>query len=198
MLASFAIHVLAIGWMVWLARPIFVHTALSAAGNGGRSQKITYLAPAELPRLQIPAKRITLVSPSPKLSLPRDPQRDHPPVTRVLNDSQPAKASAELAGTRWGTLIEGSVFDVRPALPEFYPDPPIYRLNLPPGVAGDVIVEVTIDARGNVIDTRLLQGIGYGIEDRVLATVQNWHFRPAMQDGRAIASKQDLHFHLPS
>ena len=63
---------------------------------------------------------------------------------------------------------------------------------------GDVIVEVTIDPHGNVVDTKLLQGIGYGVEQKVLEVLQRWHFRPAMRDGVTIASQHIVHFHYPS
>ena len=35
--------------------------------------------------------------------------------------------------------------------------------------------------QGNVVETKLLQGIGYGIEQKVLAVLQRWHFRPALR-----------------
>ena len=95
-----------------------------------------------------------------------------------------------------GSPIVGD--EVTPALPEVFPDPPVSRADLPFGVEGDVIVEVTIDAQGNVVETKLLQGIGYGIEQKVLAVLQRWHFRPAMRDGVTIASQHIVHFHYPS
>ena len=49
---------------------------------------------------------------------------------------------------------------------------------------GDVVVEVTIDERGNVVELKLIRGIGYGIEERVLATLKRWHFRPASETAR--------------
>ena len=78
---------------------------------------------------------------------------------------------------------------------------PIHRyraLTCPSGVEGDVIVEVTIDAQGNVVEMKLLQGIGYDVEQKVLAVLQRWHFRPAMRDGVTIASQHIVHFHYPS
>ena len=72
------------------------------------------------------------------------------------------------------------------------------RADLPAGVEGDVIVEVTIDAQGNVVETKLLQGIGYGIEQKVLAVLQRWHFRPATRDGVTISSQHIVHFHYPA
>ncbi len=79
-----------------------------------------------------------------------------------------------------------------------FPTLPISRADLPAGVQGDVIVEVTIDPEGNVVETKLIQGIGYGIEQKVLTVLQRWHFRPAMRDGVTIASQHIVHFHYPS
>src|SRR6202012_3915039 len=88
--------------------------------------------------------------------------------------------------------------EVKPAFPEVYPDPPVSRADRPSGVAGDVIVEVTIDPDGNVTETRLLQGIGYGIEQKVLEVLQRWHFHPAQRYGMNIASQHIVHFHYPA
>jgi TonB family protein len=85
-----------------------------------------------------------------------------------------------------------------PAFPEVYPDPLVSRADLPSGVQGDVIVEVTIDPSGKVVETKLLQGIGYGIEQKVLEVLPRWHFHPAMRDGVTIASQHIVHFHYPS
>jgi TonB family protein len=68
----------------------------------------------------------------------------------------------------------------------------------PPGLKGDVIVEVTIDEKGNIISTRLLSGLGHGVDERVVAVVQNWRYNPATRDGLPIPSQQDVHFHFPS
>jgi protein TonB len=44
----------------------------------------------------------------------------------------------------------------------------------------------------------VLKGLGHGIEEQVVAALRNWRFRPAMMDGRAIPSQQDVYFHFPS
>jgi hypothetical protein len=49
-----------------------------------------------------------------------------------------------------------------------------------------------------VVQTKLLQGIGYGIEQKVLSVLQRWHFRPASKDGATIASQHIVYFHYPS
>jgi protein TonB len=79
-----------------------------------------------------------------------------------------------------------------------FPDPPVFPWQVPNGLTGDVIVEVTIDAQGAVTDTRLLQSLKPDIDEKVVATVRNWRFSPATVDGVAISSRQDVHFHFPS
>jgi len=60
------------------------------------------------------------------------------------------------------------------------------------------IVEVTIDEKGSVADMRVLQSLKRDIDEKCVATLRNWRFRPAMLDGVAISSRQDVHFHFPS
>jgi TonB family protein len=193
---SFALHLVAAFILLRPPLAIFVKSSPSAAGLGGRSYETVYLSAPPAAQLVAPRKTIYLGRREPKLSLPHLAESRH----RARNNSrQPQIAdSKSLAGSILGTVAEGSWHDVRPALPLVFPDPEITRSTLPPGVTGEVIVEVTIDKVGNVIDTRLLQGMGYGIEEKVLAILSTWHFRPAMQDGQPIASKQDVHFHLPT
>ncbi len=127
------------------------------------------------------------------------------PVARKLDE--PSKTSADApditasAGSPYGVHIPGTPFTgpvVIPALPEVFPDPPVARSDLPPGVEGDVIVEVTIDEQGNVADLKLTQGIGYGVDEKVLAVLRRWHFRPATRNGLNIASQHLVHFHYPA
>ncbi|HEV2615458.1 MAG TPA: energy transducer TonB, partial [Candidatus Acidoferrales bacterium] len=84
-----------------------------------------------------------------------------------------------------------------PALPLIFPDPVIFPWQLD-DVRGDVVVEVTIDVQGNVTDTRVLQSLKQEIDQKVVATLRGWRFKPATVDGIAISSRQDVHFHFPS
>ncbi len=99
-----------------------------------------------------------------------------------------------------GSLANGlpSDHDVHVALPVVAPDPPILRRKLPDWLRGDVVVEVTIDEQGNVVKTKVLQTVGFGIEDIVVATLRQWRFTPATIDGVSVASRQDVYFHFPS
>jgi TonB family protein len=114
----------------------------------------------------------------------------------VVAEQSPQKSAAAV-GTEFGSVGSTSGIDARPALPVVFPDPAIFPWQLPNGLTGDVIVEVTIDDQGAVTETRLLQSLKPDIDQKVVATVRNWRFRPATVDGVAISSRQDVHFHYP-
>jgi hypothetical protein len=42
----------------------------------------------------------------------------------------------------------------------------------------------------------VLQSLGAAIDNKVLAALENWHFRPATRNGVAIPSKQDVYYHF--
>ena len=105
---------------------------------------------------------------------------------------------AHAAGSPLGTILDGPLTgeEVRPALPVVSPDPivPATELN---GLQGDVVVEVTIDEKGNVIQKVVIQSLAPVIDGRVLEALENWRFRPATRNGVAIPSKQDVYYHFP-
>ncbi len=184
------------------SRPVFVMPSDVALGIPESSGTLIYLAPTGAERA-VPAPE------KPKLALqvPPDPKppstpKPEPIIQENETDVDSAKPTeAARGGSPYGARIPGAPLtghEVIPALPQVFPDPAVSRADLPPGVQGDVIVEVTIDEQGNVVETKLIRGIGYGIEDRVLATLRQWHFRPAYRDGVTIASQHIVSFHYPS
>ena len=102
-----------------------------------------------------------------------------------------------LAGSPYGTLINGSASgdEVRPALPVQTVDPVAYPWELP-NMEGNVVVEITIDERGEIVNKSVLQSMGPKLDERALAALNGWHFHPATRNGVAIASKQDAVFHF--
>jgi periplasmic protein TonB len=64
------------------------------------------------------------------------------------------------------------------------------------GNNGDEIVEITIDEQGNVVKTAVLKSIRNDLDQKVIATVLGWRFKPATQDGVPIPSQQDVYFHF--
>lgn len=109
---------------------------------------------------------------------------------------EPAQAHA--AGSPLGTVLEGPLTgeEVRPALPVVSPDPHVAANELG-GIQGDVVVEVTIDEAGNIVQKVVIQSLTPAIDGKVLEALENWRFRPATRNGVPIASKQDVYYHFP-
>ncbi len=202
MVASLVVHVALLLALLYRAAPVFVTPSdvnFGLPGSSG-SRSIVYLAPVGAERTKTSAEepRLTLRPALPQKPKPHkvEAKRQEPEHATVDNAPDQTAQGGSPFGRVPGSPITGN--EVTPAFPEVYPDPPVSRGDLPAGVQGDVIVEVTIDPRGNVVETKLLQGIGYGVEQKVLDVLQRWHFHPAMRDGMTIASQHIVHFHYPS
>ena len=167
----------------WLNRaPMFVQPSSVAWGIHGNSANLIYF-----PRVAEPANTAKKVRFRPKTK--QKPAIQTPPPVESAR-----------AGSPEGSLAQGPVTGVEasPALPLVFPDPSIFPWQLPKGLQGDVIVEVTIDEHGTVTETKVVQSLQSDIDEKVIATLKNWRFRPASVDGVAISSRQDVHFHFPS
>jgi TonB family protein len=99
------------------------------------------------------------------------------------------------AGLPYGTLPGGPVYgdEIRPALPVATSDPVVYPWQWPTS-EGKVIIEITIDERGEIVRKTVLQSLGSDIDNKCLAALENWRFQPATQNGVPIPSKQDAIF----
>ncbi len=195
---SAAAHLAVLGFLLWQHRPIFISPSYMAAGDWGTATRIVYLAQhgsgaeqggeaQDAPRIKFPKVR-----PQPK---PRPEE-----IKADGNTPHDLPGVAPRAGSPYGSLTTGPItgHDWRPALPVAFADPVIRRSEVPPGTEGNVMIEITIDTAGDIISMEVRQKIGYGVEEKVLAALQRWHFRPATMDGVAIASKQYVFFHIPT
>ena len=70
---------------------------------------------------------------------------------------------------------------------------------LPPRFEQYLIVEITIDSEGRVIDARITAGeVEKKIATKVLAAVRQFKYRPATKEGIPIPSQTDLVIHIPT
>ena len=195
---SSAIHCLVAAVLCWPTAPVFVKPVLVARGEGGSTTPLSVV-------LYVPNDlQLAAAEKPPLLSLPASAQKKKQRTTlrkrtnvleEVENTPNPAEAGSE-QGSAYDGLSSGD--EVKPALPVTFQDLKIYRSELPSGLQGDVIVEITIDAQGLVVAERLLQGLGHGVDERVIAVLRDWRYRPATRNGMPIPSKYDVHFHFPS
>jgi protein TonB len=59
-------------------------------------------------------------------------------------------------------------------------------------MAGNVLVNLWVDAQGNPTHVRVLQGIGMGLDERALAAVKQYRFKPAMEGGKAVVVEMNI------
>jgi TonB family protein len=81
-----------------------------------------------------------------------------------------------------------------PAFPIFSPRPPVIDRSLLPANSQQVIVDVKVSATGDVLEATLVKGIGNALDQLVLSTVKTWRFHPAMLNGSAVPTEDELIF----
>lgn len=198
---SVAAHLVLLGVIAFHHPKVIELTPLWLAyGDSSHNYKLIYLpagadqdAP-EAAKLHFPAAT-NKPRPRPQLHTPKPA----PEPQRVMADAEAGDHNSR-AGSPLGTLIDGPItgHEVHVAYPVVYPDPPVDRAELPRDLIGDVVIEVTIDSTGTVVETKIVQAIGHGIDEKIEATLRRWHYQPATLDGTPVASRHDVHFHFPS
>ena len=198
---SVAAHLCLLAWFVLHnPKPIDMSPEWLAFGDASHTYQIIYVPPAK-----------DAASPeAAKLLFPRAPSKLHPhpkPQPQPKPAPQPEQTIADAeagdrdshAGSPLGRMIDGPItgHEVHVAYPTVFPNPPVDRTALPRDLVGDVVIEVTIDSQGDVVETKIVQAIGHGIDEKIEATLRRWHFQPATLDGTPVASRRTCHFHFP-
>lgn len=169
----------------WHLRPQVVETRRLPGAVSGTQVTLEYRPGGASPAVA------TALHVSHALPLPR-------PAVRMDAKASPAPSAASTAAAGAGVSGESSLGDgnISIALVRTHPRPAPDLSSLPHGAAGDVVLEVTIDAEGRIAAATLARGLGAPIDQAVLAMVQaQWTFAPATRNGVAIASEQELLFH---
>ena len=84
--------------------------------------------------------------------------------------------------------------DAIPAFPVFSPHPPVTERSLLPDTEKKIVVDVKLDALGQVVSETLVKGLGNKLDQIVLATALTWRFQPATVNGKPVPSEAELIF----
>lgn len=130
-----------------------------------------------------------------KTSAPPTPLARADAADTAKTQTLSAQGHGAQAGLPYGTLTRGQLYgdEIRPALPVATSDPAVWPWQLPDS-PGNEVIEITIDERGEIVHKQVLQSLGSEIDNKCLAALENWHFRPATRNGSPIPSKQDAIF----
>ncbi len=213
MAASFALHGLLIAWLLHTPEPRLLNPSSVALGRNGKLLTKVYF-PTQSPddsatsspdrateryrRQRLGHEKLILKQNTAIAKLPL-PQAAPSPSSAEDSAKTPTLSSlghGAPAGLPYGSLPGGPIYgdEIRPALPVTTMDPVVYPWELPDS-EGNVVVEITIDERGEIVRKTVIHSMGPKLDEKFLAALESWRFQPAMRNGVAIASKQDAIFH---
>ena len=101
------------------------------------------------------------------------------------------------AGDGSGQALNGNGSDsedVHPGFPIFSPHPPVHDRSLLPANEQKVVVDVKVDAQGQVVSETLVKSVSANLDKICLDIVLTWRFQPATVNGKPIPSEAELIF----
>jgi TonB family protein len=66
-------------------------------------------------------------------------------------------------------------------------------------VEGTVTLSIVVDTKGDVMDAKVVKGLGHGLDENAIIAVKEWKYKPAEKDGAPVAVKMEVavEFFLP-
>ena len=143
------------------------------------------------------AERVVPAKLTPRNSLVKAPQEKK--LDTEAQDATEAPAASPAGSSTSQSETNGSgegSRDITPAFPVYSPSPHIADRSLLPTTNENVVIDVNVSAVGEVLDEKLVHGLGNSLDQTILDTVKSWKFHPATVDGNAVASVAELVFPL--
>ncbi len=200
--ASVGFHCVVLAWLLHSPAAVFVSPSSIQRGENGRALTEVYWThdmSADEQRTLEKGRLTWTTPPKTKQSQHKpEPSPDKGPEDTAISASKVDSATPAV-GSPYGSLTYGAVsgLEVRPAVRIFGSEPILDTDELAGISEGNEIIELTIDAQGNIVEKSVIQSLGPGVDARVLSALVDWRFRPATRDGVAIPSKQDVYYHFP-
>ena len=177
-------------------------------------------------KLKPPPVKVAAVLPPKEVpkDLPPPPNEEPPPETppkiqplivgiSMSSTSATGNFNAPVGNTQYGRTAE------RAAKPEevmAYVAPkymPVYQVDSPPevmsdykppypeearkvGIEGQVIIAITVDNEGRVVNAKMVRGLGYGLDEAALLGIKRFKFKPAFKSGEAVSTTFNYTFNF--
>jgi protein TonB len=183
---SVALHVCVLGTLLLVRSPQLAPVERPGDATG-HLLSLTYA-----PGMSAPAATLQSEKVPPRKSIPSPSFPAPTPAQPQVAAAATAATSSPNASSGVDALGDG---DTTVALVVVHPSPKPDLSQLPSGTSGDVIVDVVIDKDGRIAKYTMMRGLGHGVDQTVLAAIQQWTFQPATRNGIPVASEQELLFH---
>lgn len=89
--------------------------------------------------------------------------------------------------------VGGGVYDVGGNVTApvgiYTPDPQYSEEARKAKYSGVVVVEIIVDAQGNVRDAQVVKPVGLGLDEKALEAVRTWKFKPGLKNGVPVATR---------
>ncbi len=149
-------------------------------------------------RLTLPPALTTVEARKPAKE-PPDAKKPAAPIHHVppVKSAGGTAAAAHQTSNGSGDAAQGDGSDAQnadPAFPVFAPKPPVTDRKLLPDSQREIVVDVNVNAAGEVTAASLVKSMGNVLDQIVLDTVKTWRFHPATVNGSPVASQAELIF----
>ena len=150
-IASVVLHVLLVAALTYQFRAV---------------AKVTSHRTARMLTAYAPGRTAVVQPPKPKIVPPKEP----PKLAMKEPEPPPPSSGGDPSGEA----------DVTLAMASFYPQPKPDLSVLPHGTKGDVVIDIVIDEDGKVVETKVDQGLGHGLDESARKCAQGIKFKPAV------------------
>jgi TonB family protein len=59
-------------------------------------------------------------------------------------------------------------------------------------IEGTVTLAIVVDKNGDVVEAKVVKGLGYGLDENAVIAVKEWKYKPAEKDGEPIAVRMEV------
>ena len=159
--------------------------------------QLSYSGGSHAIRIELPVSQFAAHTREPAPKAEPAKKTDIPMNVPALKKSGGGSTRAPHHGDGSSTALSGNgsdAQDIHPAFPVFSPHPPVSDRSLLPSTEQKIVVDVSVDAFGQVVSENLVKGLGNKLDKIVLETVKTWRFQPATLNGKPVATEAELIF----
>jgi len=159
--------------------------------------QLTFSGGSHAIRIELPISQFAAHTHQPAPHADAAQKTDIPMQVPVLKKSGGGSTRSPHHGDGSSTAMTGNgsdAEDLHPAFPVFSPHPPVTDRSLLPSSEQKIVVDVSVDAFGQVVSENLVKGLGNKLDKIVLETVRTWRFQPATLNGKPVATEAELIF----